>query len=144
MSNISGLAELFQNIQSVKSDLDREVSRAVRATAQAIREDAIKSIAAHQSQGREYTRGGVTHKASKAGHAPNQDRGTLTRNIRVTMNDDLTADVTSNAPYSEALEFGTTNMQARPFMTPASEGQRKKHAERLQKAAKNALSRGAA
>lgn len=142
-AKIIGLTELFKNIGAAKNEAEREVSRAVRATAQAIREDAVKSIAAHKSQGREYTRGSVKHTASKAGSPPNQDRGTLARNIRVTMNDDLTADVTSNAPYSEALEFGTSRMGARPFMTPASEGQRAKHKERLQRAAKNAASRGA-
>lgn len=128
------MADIFKNIEALKSKAEAETARAVRATAQAIREDAVKSIMAHKSQGREYTRGSVKHTASKAGSPPNQDRGTLARNIRVTMNDDLTADVTSNAPYSEALEFGTSRMGARPFMTPASEGQRAKHKERLQKA----------
>jgi len=58
----------------------------------------------------------------------------------VTMNDDLTADISSNAPYSAALEFGTSNIDARPFMTPAVEGQRVKHKERLQKAIMRAAS----
>jgi HK97 gp10 family phage protein len=128
------MADIFKNIEALKSKAEAETARAVRATAQAIRNDAIISVKSHLSAGEVYTRGTVKHVASKPGSPPNQDRGTLTRNIRVTMNDDLTADISSNAPYSAALEFGTRKMAARPFMTPAVEGQRVKHKERLQKA----------
>ena len=134
------MADIFKNIESLKSKAEAETARAVRATAQAIRNDAIISVKSHLSAGEVYTRGTVKHVASKPGSPPNQDRGTLTRNIRVTMNDDLTADISSNAPYSAALEFGTSNIDARPFMTPAVEGQRVKHKERLQKAIMRAAS----
>lgn len=134
------MADIFKNIEALKSKAEAETARAVRATAQAIRNDAIISVKSHLSAGNVYTRGTVKHVASKPGSPPNQDRGTLTRNIRVTMNDDLTADVSSNAPYSAALEFGTSNIDARPFMTPAVEGQRAKHKERLQKAIMRAAS----
>lgn len=134
------MADIFKNIEALKSKAEAETARAVRATAQAIRNDAIISVKSHLSAGNVYTRGTVKHVASKPGSPPNQDRGTLTRNIRVTMNDDLTADISSNAPYSAALEFGTSNMAARPFMTPAVEGQRAKHKERLQKAIMRAAS----
>jgi HK97 gp10 family phage protein len=134
------MADIFKNIEALKSKAEAETARAVRATAQAIRNDAIISVKSHLSAGNVYTRGTVKHVASKPGSPPNQDRGTLTRNIRVTMNDNLTADISSNAPYSAALEFGTSNMAARPFMTPAVEGQRVKHKERLQKAIMRAAS----
>ena len=134
------MADIFKNIEALKSKAEAETARAVRATAQAIRNDAITAVKSHLSAGNVYTRGTVKHVASKPGSPPNQDRGTLTRNIRVTMNDDLTADISSNAPYSAALEFGTSNIDARPFMTPAVEGQRVKHKERLQKAIMRAAS----
>ena len=134
------MADIFKNIEALKSKAEAETARAVRATAQAIRNDAIISVKSHLSAGKVYTRGTVKHVASKPGSPPNQDRGTLTRNIRVTMNDDLTADISSNAPYSAALEFGTSNIDARPFMTPAVEGQRVKHKERLHKAIMRAAS----
>lgn len=134
------MADIFKNIEALKSKAEAETARAVRATAQAIRNDAIISVKSHLSAGKVYTRGTVKHVASKPGSPPNQDRGTLTRNIRVTMNDDITADISSNAPYSAALEFGTSNIDARPFMTPAVEGQRVKHKERLQKAIMRAAS----
>jgi HK97 gp10 family phage protein len=134
------MADIFRNIEALKSKAEAETARAVRATAQAIRNDAIISVKSHLSAGEVYTRGTVKHVASKPGSPPNQDRGTLTRNIRVTMDDDLTAEVSSNAPYSAALEFGTSNIDARPFMTPAVEGQRVKHKERLQKAIMRAAS----
>ena len=134
------MADIFKNIGALKSKAEAETARAVRATAQAIRKDAITAVKSHLSAGNVYTRGTVEHVASKPGSPPNQDRGTLTRNIRVTLNDDLTADISSNATYSESLEFGTRKMAARPFMTPAVEGQRVKHKERLQKAIMRAAS----
>ena len=133
------MADIFKNIGALKSKAEAETARAVRATAQAIRKDAITAVKSHLSAGRAYTRGTVTHVASKPGSAPNQDRGTLTRNIRVTINDDLTADIGSNATYSEALEFGTRRMGARPFMTPAVEGQREKHRQRMVEAIRRAV-----
>ena len=133
------MADIFKNIEALKSKAEAETARAVRATAQAIRNDAIISVKSHLSAGKVYTRGTVKHVASKPGSPPNQDRGTLTRNIRVTMNDDLTADISSNAPYSAALEFGTSNIDARPFMTPAVEGQREKHRQRMVEAIRRAV-----
>lgn len=133
------LADVFKGLKDLQGAAEQETARAVRATAQAIREDAIKAVRAHQSKGVTYKRGNVLHTASQAGNPPNQDRGTLTRNIRVKMNDDITANVGSYAPYSEALEFGTTKMGARPFMTPAGEGQREKHKKRLEKAIANSI-----
>ena len=41
-------------------------------------------------------------------------------------NDGMGADVESRADYSVYLEFGTKDMQPRPFMQPALESQRAK------------------
>jgi len=73
--------------------------------------------------GRSYTRKGITHTASAAGNPPATDSGFLGQNItmNVTSKPDgsVIGQVISASPYSKALEFGTTNMQARPFMQPA-------------------------
>ena len=68
------------------------------------------------------TRGAVSgkkHVASKPGEIPNQDTGVLGNNIEVTRERPLVVRVSSEAPYSKALEFGTSKMAARPFLRPA-------------------------
>ena len=139
--NVEGLGDVVRRLSALQGDIEREVSAAVRTTAQMIRSDAIRSIKSHQSSGNTYKRGNVTHTASAPGNPPNQDRGQLARNIRVELHDDLTATVGSYADYSESLEFGTSRMAARPFMTPASEGQRDKHKASIAAAVKKGAGR---
>lgn len=84
---------------------------------------------------------GANHVASAPGEAPNNDTSVLANNIEVVQGNnkstgkhnkaavstgaevytgDLKAEVSSNAPYSAALEFGTSRIAARPFMRPAA------------------------
>tara|TARA_R110002124_G_scaffold264815_1_gene431548 strand:- start:78 stop:515 length:438 start_codon:yes stop_codon:yes gene_type:complete len=64
-----------------------------------------------------------THRASAPNNPPATDTGFLvsqiTMNVDVKPNGTVVGQVISAAPYSKALEFGTTNMQPRPFMQPA-------------------------
>ena len=66
-------------------------------------------------------------RASKEGEYPMTDTGFLVQNINISVdNDGLGGSVDSNANYSEALEFGTSKMGARPFMQPSLEENRPK------------------
>ena len=71
-----------------------------------------------------------SHRASAPNEPPASDTGFLVSQI--TMNVDKKADgsvvgqIISAAPYSAHLEFGTTQMEARPFMQPALEQNRRK------------------
>ena len=47
-------------------------------------------------------------------------------NVKSQTNGSVVGQVISAAPYSKALEFGTTTMDARPFMQPALEKNKKK------------------
>jgi HK97 gp10 family phage protein len=66
-----------------------------------------------------------THTSSAQGEAPANDTGFLasqiTMNVKARSNGSIVGQIISAAPYSKALEFGTTNMMARPFMQPALE-----------------------
>lgn len=69
------------------------------------------------------TRGSVSegsHVPSRPGEPPNNDTGVLKNNIEATQEGPLRAIASSNAPYSQPLEFGTSKMAARPFMRPAA------------------------
>lgn len=85
------------------------------------------------------TRGAVSgkgHVPSRPGEAPNQDTGILGGNIETTRTGPLAVQVSSNAPYSAPLEFGTSKMAARPFMVPARDKMRPE-AQRLVQQAMN-------
>lgn len=69
------------------------------------------------------TRGSVSgkhHTPSRPGEPPNRDTGVLDGNIETVRVEPLKVEVSSNAPYSRALEFGTSKMVERPFMRPAA------------------------
>jgi len=71
-----------------------------------------------------------THTASKSGQPPATDTGFLvsqiTMNVKSNADGSIVGQIISAAPYSKPLEFGTVNMDARPFMQPALEKNKKK------------------
>ncbi len=79
------------------------------------------------------------HVPSLPGEPPNNDTGVLAGNIETTQESPLRVLVSSNAPYSEPLEFGTSKMAARPFMRPAAEKHRADIQRFMVKAIKTAV-----
>jgi HK97 gp10 family phage protein len=69
---------------------------------------------------------GKHHVPSLPGFSPKRDSGVLQAHIETTQVGPLKVEVSSNAPYASALEFGTSAMAARPYMQPAM---RRKKAE---------------
>lgn len=67
---------------------------------------------------------GKNHVPSLPGQPPNEDTGHLRGNIEVEQTAPLRVQVSSNAEYSAALEYGTSKMAARPFMRPAVRNKR--------------------
>lgn len=68
---------------------------------------------------------GAGHVPSRPGEPPNNDTGVLANNIETVQVEPLKVVVSSNAPYSAPLEFGSSRMQPRPYMAPALEKNRK-------------------
>ena len=85
--------------------------------------------------------GGKNHVPSSPGEPPNADTGFLDRSIFAEQTGELTAIAGANASYAQALEFGTSKLQPRPFMAPAAEKIRPK-AKKLVEAARNRVIRG--
>jgi hypothetical protein len=63
---------------------------------------------------------GKNHVPSLPGQPPNEDTGILRTNIETRQLAPLRVEVASEAPYSAALEFGSSRLAARPFMGPAT------------------------
>lgn len=64
---------------------------------------------------------GANHVPSLPGQPPNEDTRTLRRNIETRIGGPNLVVVESLAPYSAALEFGTSRAAARPFLAPATQ-----------------------
>jgi len=113
----------------VSKAYERKVQQIIAASAQMVRNTAVTSIQEHGSSGITYEKYNPrrTHTASSDGNPPNTDTGYLANNIfEVIDGDKMGASVESRAEYSEFLEFGTSKMDARPFMQPALEENRPK------------------
>jgi len=140
---IEGMDDLLANLKRMGDLGERHGARAVRATAEKVRTDAVQAVQKGPATGRVYERGSgqnlsATHQASAPGEAPNTDTGNLAGSSRVS-HDGLAADVVFQAPYAEALEFGTFRMEPRPFLNPAL----MKNADYFKKQLEEALDRAA-
>lgn len=125
MTTIRGAEAHRRRLRKLRgSAMVRPVTQAVFAAAQDLAVDASLSI----------TRGAVSgkgHVPSSPGEPPNADTHVLARNIEAISTGPLKAEASSNAPYSLALEFGTSKMAERPFMRPAAKRERPKAVKRI-------------
>ena len=129
-------------IRKQGNSTETNVKRVINSIANNIRNIAVQSIQQNARSGGQTTRYDPkrTISVSKAGDAPASDSGFLASQIVVKIDgNQLGADIISNADYSEALEFGTITMAARPFMQPAAEESKKKYKAQLTKAIKSGL-----
>lgn len=107
------------------------VGKALYVGGDLIRTEAQISITAGAVSGKQ-------HVPSAPGQPPNNDTSVLANSIENVLIDPQTVEVSSNAPYSAALEHGTSRMEARPFMKPALEAKRKEVTRLVQQALKTA------
>jgi HK97 gp10 family phage protein len=85
---------------------------------------------------------GKGHVPSRPGEPPNQDTGVLANNIETVQIAPLRVEVSSNAPYAAALEFGTSKMADRPYMRPAVALRRDEVTADVREAVNTVLRRG--
>ena len=109
-------------ILSGQGRLIKAVGRVLYVGADMIRAEAFRSISAGSVSGK-------GHVPSQPGEPPNRDTGVLQAHLRAELVSPLEALVSSEAPYASALEFGTSRMEARPYMRPA----RDKKAPKIQR-----------
>ena len=127
----------FKNLPEFKKELkrkleknaDRNIKSAMARSVNVVRNKVVSSISSGAS-GRTYEKYNPrrTHKASSAGSPPATDTGTLVSGISTSLKVErnvLIGQIKAYAPtgsgdnYALFLEFGTTEMLARPFMQPA-------------------------
>ena len=131
---LTGDKQLLANLRKFGAAADKYVADVVNGTAQNIRTTAIKSIQRGPKSGIVYdkTNPNRTHRASAPGQAPASDTGRLTNSITAEISG-KEATITAGIEYAAPLEFGTRDIEPRPFMVPAMEQERPKFNARLQK-----------
>lgn len=82
---------------------------------------------------------GKGHVPSAPGQPPNRDTGVLDGNIETARTGPLKVEVSSNAPYALALELGTSRMEERPYMRPATAKRRAEAVQLVRRAVKKVL-----
>jgi HK97 gp10 family phage protein len=113
-ARVTGLEANIRRLKSIGGqETAKRISQALFVTGHAIQVDAQISISTGAVSGRD-------HVPSLPGQPPNNDTGLLADSIETVQVDPLKIEVSANAPYAVALEFGTSKMAERPFMRPAA------------------------
>lgn len=133
MAKISGVQGVNLRLGRITSqDTIQKVGAALFAGGEEIRAEASHMIT-------EGAVSGKNHVPSLPGEPPNEDTGVLRTHIETTQIAPLTVEVSSNAPYAAALEFGTSKMQPRPYMQPATDRKRKEVIDGVRDAVSKAI-----
>lgn len=115
----SGATKHADRLKRMSKNAAQKMVQALYLAGQAIELEAERSITAGSISGK-------GHVPSAPGTPPNQDTGVLSGNIEthIVAQNPPRVHVTSHAPYSAFLEFGTSKMAERPFMRPAAQKKR--------------------
>ena len=113
----------FNRFAEIAARLPAEVGEIVEETIREIETEVKDGMAAAKS-GRVYSRGTRVHQASAPGEMPAIDFSNLANSVQVEMDGETAGAVYTNAEYAGHLEYGTVNMEARPYFTTAAEAAR--------------------
>lgn len=140
---IEGVKSVTDALSKLDAQATNDVHDVINATAQNIRNTAIRSIKNSPANGRVYR----NHTASAEGNPPRTDTGRLVSSIAVVMPENgkaLEAEIGAYVNYAAHLEYGTRNMGARPFMFPALEQNMKGYVSKMKQALERAFARAKA
>ncbi len=118
---ITGIKKLNKKLDLFKKEVLANQIRAVQDSTFLVHETAIKLIQ-DNSRGKPQQRYNPKRvvKASKPGDAPNTDKGRLVQSIKFDFQDNgLKGRIGTNLKYGRMLEFGTSKMEARPWLSTA-------------------------
>ena len=122
MAKFKGVNRHRKHLKQMRGrELVNELGKRVFVAADQVRAEAHVLIAQGSTQG-------AGHTPSKPGEPPNLDTGLLTSKTTARRTAPLKAVAESAAPYSVALEMGTSKMAERPFMRPAARTVRQQYA----------------
>jgi len=138
---VKNLKKVLSQLNRLQKDMEVPFQEIVKGGGQLIRGEAIKSIQTGSKSGVMYQMYNPRreHRASAPGESPASDTGNLVSKIIVKQKSKDITSVESNADYSAYLEYGTSKMEARPFMLPAFEKSKKPIINAVFKRVKNKI-----
>ena len=122
---VVGEARLSKKVDKLTDDMFDGIHKSISRSVLKMHKTALKSLRPPKS-GFTYKRGGRIHTASAPGEPPATDTGQLAASIVPIFpkGRDLEGAVAARAVYAKWLEFGTEDMEPRPFLGPAIEEHR--------------------
>lgn len=137
----SGLKSLEKKFEKMTEAQMETIENALITAAFRVDRAAKRSIQ-KQSRGKEYKKGSITHVTSKPGDPPNTDTGALVQSIGLDVTDRgirPAVTVGTRLKYGTYLEFGTQDMDARPWLFPAFKSTQKQNEKSIAAAIKKAI-----
>ena len=120
--DIGGLTKLAKQMQKIEQAITDGANGAILLIANQIKSEAKDLISNSPRGGKTYKKtGGKIHVASAGGEPPAVDTGKLLNSFEIGLEASLKGYVLANTTYAKHLEFGTSKMQERPFLRPATE-----------------------
>lgn len=114
--DILGATKLGRKLKEFQKISQQETIKAIKLSTLSVHGEAVKSINAHLSKGETYG----NHVASKEGYPPNTDTGRLASSIKWEFEDaGMAGIVGTNLDYGRMLEFGTSSIGERPWLSRA-------------------------
>jgi len=144
---VKGLSSLERKLANLPKKLLFPIQHAVMDGALSIQKTAVDGINRGSRSGVLYTRGGKVGRRSKSGEYPKSDTGNLARSIfinSVSGTNKLAYHVGANlrkAKYAMYLEFGSSQMESRPWLFPSFRKNVNPIIKNLQKNIKKGLKR---
>lgn len=125
MVKITGVKAHLDNLRRIAGpEMDRQMGAILTAAGQIVEKEAQRLI-------KDGDQSGAAHVVSAPGQPPNREWGGLDESIETNLVGPRRAEVSANAPYAVALEFGTSKMAARPYMAPALANKRQEVVETI-------------
>jgi HK97 gp10 family phage protein len=133
--------------QRLSAEMEKEVAAALYAGGLMVEANAKTKIMSGPKTGRTYKVRSVTRQASAPGEAPANQTGRLVNSISVEAQPSrkrvLVKAGGGAVEYAAMLEFGTAEMEARPFFAPALKEETPNIKERLRKGVEKAAKKAA-
>jgi len=120
---VVGFKDLFSDIGIAGQKLKEVVQDTIDDAGLRTQEFAIRGIQGGPATGRTYEKYTPrrTHQASAPGEFPMSDTGRLAASVAIEGLGTNVVSVGTNVRYGPMLEFGTSNMRPRPWLTPSAE-----------------------
>jgi len=133
---------LIKKLKELPSKVSKPIKQEVFISAQLIRNSAIKNINTGPRSGAIYMVGAKNSVRSGPGEFPKTDTGQLVKSISTQRLDSgFKSIVGTDLRYGRFLEFGTSNMQARPWLLRSAKENEKKIVTNISSAVRGALKR---